>query len=142
MAAEQIALAAGAAALRLLNQRDEERVYLALFAVVCVYGDIYIVILGHEVYMIRQRNRAHNAVVHIRTRGMGAAAGGNLDDTVRFCRGKPFEYRVYRFHIGYIESGIGVMIFRCIFQHLLVLFKIDNGHTDTSFSETTFIIIS
>lgn len=66
-------------------------------------SDIYIVILGHQMYMVRQRDCAYDAVVHIRPRRVRAAAGRYLNDTVRLGCGKPFQHGVDCLHIGYIE---------------------------------------
>ena len=133
MAVEEVRLSGGAAALGLLDQRDEEAVHLFALAVVGVQSNKHVIFLGKQMHMVGEGDRADNAVVYSASGGVRGAAGGNLDDTVGARLGKALEHRVSGFNVGDVERGIRISALGGSVQHFAILFVIYYRHDKNPF---------
>ena len=92
VAVEQVRLARGTATGSLRNQGLQETVDFVRLAMIRVERDIDVVLCGYPVAVLCEGDRSKHHVLQI-ARGVGTAAGRDLDDTVALGLGENLRWR-------------------------------------------------
>ena len=124
---EEIGSAFGAATCGFFDEGDEEGVHFFRHAVVGVEGNVDVVVLGHGVCKVCERDGADDHVVEGAGREL-SCAGGDLDDAVGLCLCESFECGVDGFVAGAVDGGVCESVFLRVVDHGAVLFKVYDRH--------------
>ena len=128
VAVEEVAFS-GRTTLRSCSEEWLEEFFdLVRVAVVCVEGNEDVVALGKAMHGLGQNNRAQGHVLDTGARGKFAAAGGDLDDSVRLRIRKGLQCAVDGRQRGDVDGGVCVTTLLGGVEHGGILGGCGNGH--------------